>query len=283
MELPGGVLGTVVFVIFALVALYYLYHFLFTSSGLDRKDIQNGPIAANMNTPIVVSANNLPTLYEGGEYTVNVWVYVNDWSYQRGQNKHIVSIGGNNFLTFAIFLAPYANTLCVRVHTRSGKGIISGGASQTTPSPNASADDLSVENIKNIFGGMQASDILTSSTRPCDIPSFDLQKWVQVTLVLNNSTSDIYVDGKLARSCVLPGTFKVDRNNLQMKVCDYNGFGGFVSNVSAFNYSLNPEEVWRLYMKGPSANYTIWQYFQSLWNPNTTVGNVGYPKQNLIA
>jgi hypothetical protein len=283
MALPGGVLGTVVFVILALVGLYYLYQFLFASSGLDRKDLQNGPVAANMDNPIVIQAANLPTLYEGGEYTVNTWVYINDWSYNRGQNKHIVSIGGDQFLTFAIFLAPYTNTLNVRVHTKSSNGLVSGAASQAIPSPNASADDLSKGNIRNIFGGMQTPDGLTSTTRPCDVPSFDLQKWVQVTLVLNNSTSDVYIDGKLARSCVLPSTFKVDKNNLQLRICDYKGFGGFVSNISAFNYSLNPEEVWRLYMSGPAANYSIWQYFSSLWNPNVTIGSVGYPKQNLIA
>ena len=282
MALPGGVLGTVIFVILALVGLYYLYRFLFNSSGFDRKDYVNGPQAANMTAPIVVAADKLPALYEGGEYTASVWVYINDWSYRRGQNKHILSVGGDGFLTFAIFLAPYANTLNVRVHTKSGSGVASGAASQATPSPSASADDLSKANLANIFGGTQTPDGLTSSVRPCDIPSFELQKWVLVTVVLNNATSDVYVDGKLARSCVLPSTFKVDKNNLQLRICDYKGFGGFVSNTSLFNYSLNPEEVWRLYMAGPAANYSIWQYFSSLWNPNVTIGTVGYPKQNFL-
>jgi hypothetical protein len=283
MALPGGVLGTLIFVILALVSLYYLYQFLFYSSGFDRRDYVNGPQAANMAAPIIVAGDKLPALYEGGEYTANIWVYINDWSYNRGLNKHILSIGGDSFLTFAIFLAPYANTLNVRVHTRSGSGLPSGAPSQATPSPSASADDLSKANLANIFGNSQTPDGLTSSVRPCDIPSFELQKWVQVTVVLNNATSDIYIDGKLARSCVLPSTFKVDKNNQQLRICDHSGFGGFISNTSLFNYSLNPEEVWRLYMSGPSSNYSVWQYFSSLWNPNVTIGTVGYPKQNLIA
>jgi hypothetical protein len=284
MALPGGVLGTVIFVILALVGLYYLYQFLFSSSGFDRKDYVNGPQAANMAAPIIVGADKLPALYEGGEYTANIWVYINDWSYRRGQNKHILSVGGDDFLTFAIFLAPYANTLNVCVHTKSGNGGgTSGAPSQAPPSPSASADDLSKANLANIFAGTQTPDGLTSSVRPCDIPSFELQKWVQVTVVLNNATSDIYVDGKLARSCVLPSTFKVDKNNLQLKICAYNGFGGFISNTSLFNYSLNPEEVWRLYMSGPSASYSVWRYVKSLYDPNVTIGTVGYPKQNLIA
>jgi hypothetical protein len=281
MALPGGVLGTIIFVILALIAMYYLYRFLFASSGLDRINVLNGPIPANMTTPIIKPASDLPTLYEGGEYTANFWVYINDWSYNRGQNKHVLSFGGDNFLTFAVFLGAYTNTLSVRVHTRSGGDGVSGNPSQATPNPDSGSSDLRTANITNIFGKTQPLE-LTNPTRPCDIQSIDLQKWVQVSLVLNNSTCDVYLDGKLARSCVLPSTFKVDKNNLKMMVCNYGGFGGFVSNVSAFNYSLNPEEVWRLYMTGPSASYSLWTYIQSLFDPKVTIGSTGYPKQNLI-
>jgi hypothetical protein len=90
---------------------------------------------------------------------------------------------------------------------------------------------------------------------------------------------DVYIDGKLARSCVLAGNYKVNGQNLFMSVNNYKGFGGYISNISAYNYSLNPEQVWRLYMSGPNQKYTLLEYVMAIFNPAT---DVSYPKQNKL-
>jgi hypothetical protein len=278
-RLPGaGMVGSIVFPILALVVLYYMYKWLFGSNGLEGKQVLGGIKDAHPDKPYITTAADLPAIYEGGEYCVNTWLYINDYSVRRGLNKHVLSIGGSSYLTLAVFLGPYKNTLSVRVHTKdAGNGVLVAGSS---PSPQGAADDLSIATVQTIFTSVQTDNGLLNGTRPCDIPTIDMQKWVQLTVCLNGKTVDVYLDGKLTRSCILPATYKVDKSNLALRVCEYNGFGGFVSNVSAYNYALNPEQVWRLYMAGPGPQYGLLDYLTSLFDPKA-VAAFDYPKQNI--
>lgn len=280
--LPGGnLVGKVIFVIVALVALYYLYQWLFGPTGLEGKTVLNSVKEGNPDKPYVTFADGLPALYEGGEYSVNTWIYINDYSVNRGLNKPIFTLGGTSFLTVACYLGPYKNSLQVRVHTKQGGSTVVGAASQNPNPSDEATDNLSSEAVKALFGNLQQENSLIYTPRACDITSIDLQKWVQITVCLNNKTCDVYLDGKLARSCVLPSFYKVDKSNLALALCDYKGFGGFVSNTSAYNYALNPEQVWRLYMAGPGPQYGFLDYLRSLFDPKA-VSALDYPKQNIV-
>lgn len=279
--------GQILFVILVLVLLYYVYQFLFGPSGLEGKVLLNGIREANSEKPslVVPFDDKVPVLYEGGEYSVNFWIYIQDWSNRKGLNKHVLSIGGKNFLTLAVYLGPVKNSLQVRVQTKDGSDLTPGqGASGPMVSAANSAQDLSIAAVQSIFTNpvLATSSPMLTQEQPCDIPAIDLQKWVQVTVSLNNKTCDVYLDGKLARSCILPSFFKVDKAGLQLTATDFNGFGGFVSNVSVYNYSLNPEQVWRLYMSGPGPNYTLYDYVMSLFSKDSKISDISYPKKNIV-
>jgi hypothetical protein len=275
----SGLVAKLIVFILALVALYYLYQFLFGPSGMVGTKVLNKIIAANPDRPLVIPASQLPAIYAGGETTINGWIYINDYSINRGMNKPIFTLGGTSFLTLAVFLGPYKSSLGVRVHTREN-GDSTAVVTASGPGIGQSSDDLSTRSLSMLFGNMQQEGGLLSESRPCDIDSIDLQKWVQLTICLNNKTVDVFVDGKLARSCVLPTFYKVDTSGLALNICDFKGFGGFVSNVSVYNYALNPEQVWRLYMSGPGPEYGLLDYVQSLFDPSA-VGAFDYPKQNI--
>ena len=276
----GTMVSKVIFVVVMLIALYYLYQFLYSPSDLQGSVVLDTVSVSNPGTPYIVksentTSNKLPAIYEGGEYSINTWLYINDYSINRGQNKHVLTIGGSSFSTLVVFLGPYKNSLSVRVQTRSASGVSSGTSSDTSNNLTASA-------TQQLFTSLQSDSSLLDTNSPCDIQTIDLQKWVQVTVTLNNKTCDVYMDGKLARSCILPSFYRVDKSNLQLKMCDYNGFGGFISNTSAYNYALNPEQVWRLYMSGPGAQYTFLQYISGLFNPSAVM-KFDYPKQNITS
>jgi hypothetical protein len=285
----GSLVSKVIFVIVILVVLYYLYQFLYGSSAMVGTVVLNAINNANPTTPYVTpsaptkagsstsSGPTVPAIYEGGEFSINTWFYINDYSINRGQNKHVLELGGSSFSTLVLFLGPYKNSLSVRVQTSSPSRGASSGNSYLTGDQNV---DLTVSSVRNMFTSLQSESTLLENNVPCDISTVDMQKWVQATVVLNNKTCDVYIDGKLARSCVLPSFYRVDKSNFQLIQCNYNGFGGYVSNTSAYNYSLNPEQVWRLYMTGPGPQYTFGQYVASLFNPNSNM-TFGYPKQNI--
>ena len=276
----GGIIGKLIFAILAFVALYYLYQFLFGATGLEGKQVINTILPASPSTALVTSGKDLPAFYEGGEYTVNAWIYINDYSFNQGHNKHILQLGGDSFSTLLVYLGPYKNSLHVRVHTKENTSTVQ--PASPNPSAEDSSDLLTADFVKSRFTSIENESSLYNPTRPCDIPSVDMQKWIQVTVTLNNKICDVYVDGKLARSCILSSFFKVDRNNLRLSLVDYRGFGGFISNVSSYNYSLNPEEVWRMYMAGPGTQYTFWEYIGAMFDPKA-FNTVNYPKMNITA
>lgn len=283
----------IVFIILSLYALYYLYKFLFASSGLKGDlvvgkitDANTGVSADSKYAPIVVQGEKFPVLLEGGEYSVNFWMYINDWSVRHGSNKHVLSLGGitgtasqTNYATLLVYLGGNKNTLSVRVDNKDRSGSSTtpaptGSSSTSTSSLNAPTSLSEAEITAKMTGTPSSMDGL----EVCDLENVDLQKWVLISVVLNNKTCDVYMDGKLARSCILPSFFRVNKltTGSQARFCDYGGFGGFISNASFYNYALNPEQVWRYYMSGPIPEYSLMDYLKGLFTPDAI--SYDYPK-----
>jgi hypothetical protein len=146
---------------------------------------------------------------EGLEFSYSVWIYVQDWTQ-----------GWKN-----IFV----------------KGATGGGSNSTrAPGLWLYPDTNSLHARINTFA---------SPNEGCDIKNIPLQKWVHITYVLNNRTVDIYIDGKLERSCVLRGVPKL--NDEPVRVCDNGGFFGKISNLVYFRYAMKPDEVYKIYASGP--------------------------------
>jgi hypothetical protein len=269
---------TLVVVVLLAVSLYYLYKFLYGTGGIVRYDVLKGPRnAVRKDTEgIMTRSDVLPPLYEGGEYAVSFWIYINDYKYRRDLNKHVLSLGGTGvtgFDTLRVYLGAFKNTLSVRVHSRAtgstpAGAVASGPVTDTLPRAGFNSD------FDQIPQGLDQSFFPS-----CDLTAVDLQRWVNITVALNGRTCDVYMDGKLARSCVLPSFYKVDPAGYQLSLLDKGGFGGYVSNVSTFGYALNPEEVYRIYMAGPGPQYTLYQWLTSLFDPKA-VASLEYPKMN---
>jgi hypothetical protein len=105
-----------------------------------------------------------------------------------------------------------------------------------------------------MFQPMASDDSLLNGTPlQCDIPEIDLQRWTMVTVVLSGKTIDVYIDGKLSRSCVTPSYFKVDpTEDVTLNLLDRGGFDGYIGNTTVGSYSMNPDEIYRTYLSGPN-------------------------------
>lgn len=84
----------------------------------------------------------------------------------------------------------------------------------------------------------------------CDIDNVPLQKWVHMGIILDNRTVDIYVDGKLERSCVMRGVPKLNKSPLQFG--SDGGFYGQLSRMQYFNRALNANDIHDIYQRGPN-------------------------------
>ena len=83
----------------------------------------------------------------------------------------------------------------------------------------------------------------------CDIRNIPLQKWVNIAYVLDTRTVDIYIDGKLERSCVLRGVPILNQDPVH--VAAGGGFYGQIAKMQYFTKALKPSDVAEIYSEGP--------------------------------
>jgi hypothetical protein len=268
---PLSIVATIARILIFFIGLYLLYviyNWLFNSSTTTSYKLIDGVmIANNVGTPPTIAKKDAPFLVPGGSFSVSGWVYVSDFhGANNNQRKNILSIlNPDGSVALVAYLGMFTNTLHVRAFR---------------PDEECAAGESNVmdSNYYNtLFGGGINSSITDDPNSVCDIANFNLQKWVLVTIVHDAKTLDIYLDGKLARSCILPESPKVNPTGYTIKVADKNGFNGFISNMQAFDYNLNPEQVWRIYMNGPGGALSLWDYIAGLFNPSS-VGTLTYPK-----
>jgi hypothetical protein len=67
---------------------------------------------------------------------------------------------------------------------------------------------------------------------------------------------DLYIDGKLVRTCLLPGTAQVNTTS-DLYVTPKGGFDGWTSKIQYYPNALNPQEVWNIYSQGYSTGLNI--------------------------
>lgn len=277
---PIGRVIPVLLVFVGLIGLYYLYQYLFGSRSTNSFTLIEKTETASIDAskPIIISSDKLPIIYEGGEFTISTWIYVNNWSYRQGFNKSIISIGGPNFDTIRVYLGGYKPSISVRLQTRE-KSSMSHTVPSAATATNSTIDGGSSMQIGSLdkgtqnatFNILQTESSLLDSSPLCDLPSIDLQRWVNLTISVNGKTVDVYYDGKLSRSCVLPSFFKVDAGGYSATLLAYGGFGGKISTTTMYDSALNPEQVYKNYMAGPEPITNIFSWISSFFTPGISV------------
>ena len=87
------------------------------------------------------------------------------------------------------------------------------------------------------------------------VENFSIQKWVNLTISFYNRTLDIYLDGKLVKTNVLPNTLYCDgSSDYDVLITPNGGFSGLTSGFQYYPNSLNPTQAWDIYTKGYSTS-----------------------------
>jgi hypothetical protein len=248
-----------------LLGIYYLYQYLFGPKTANQYVLLSEQKAADVepSKPILVTSEKLPMLYEGGEFTVSTWIYVSNWGHRSGRNKSIFRLGGPNFDTIRIYLGGRKPKVHVRIQTKETNSSI---ASVPSNPNQANEESLTVQTLNTVFDSMQTdSGLLDDASPMCDLPEIDLQRWVNITAAVNGRTVDVYVDGKLVRSCVLPSFYKVDAGGYSAYLLSYGGFGGFIASTSMYDTALNPEAIYKNYIAGPEPITSLGDWIRSMF------------------
>lgn len=249
--------------IFALIALalYYFYKWLNGSGELTDVVLYTNAVDGlpgydtTRATTFSPSNSDIPMLFSGGEYSFSTWIYVTDWTSRKGKNKAILTLagGGNAYVTTVVYLGEYVPKLGIRTSTSD------------TNSANLTPDELN--KIVAPTGVSATTPYTDSSTdfKTCDIESVDLQRWVNITVVLSGRTQDVYIDGKMSRSCILPGMFKVDGDKPTITLGGPGGFAGFIGTTKAANFAYSPDQVYKTYQNGP-LDTSLWTKIKSYFD-----------------
>ena len=269
--------------IFALIglALYYFYKWLNGSGELTDVVVYTSvsdALPGMATKPYVIAPENsdIPALFTGGEYSVSTWVYITSWEVNKGFNKPFLSLsgGGGDFKTLVLYLGQNIPKLSIRTSTSDGSAG-STGVSLTT----AELTKIRPTN-GNGFGTSPYTDS-GSDFKICDVESVDIQRWVNITVVLTGRTQDVYIDGKMSRSCVLPSMFMVDGDSPQIILGGPYGFGGLIGTTRAANFAYSPDQVYKNYQNGPM-DTSIWSKIKGYLDPSQYTVGVKAKSSNVV-
>lgn len=145
-------------------------------------------------------------------YAISIWFYINNWNYRIGETKTILER-------------------------------ISGG--EVSPSITLGANTNSITVSMNLSTSTEANPI----THECVVNDIPLQRWTNMIMSINGTALDIYIDGKLIKTCILGGVPKI-LNDAPVKVTPGRGFSGYTGRLQFFSSPLNPTEAYNIYKDG---------------------------------
>ena len=222
---PLTIVLTVVVVILVFMLLRYLM-----SDPNTLQDLQDGKTTSTIE-PDSLATNG--SSVASSNFAYSCWFYVNDWNYRYGEPKVIFGRMGAS-------------------SDASGGSIE--GVSGLDPCPAVVLGAIE-NNLMVALGCYPGAD--TQPTTPggktvvhtCSVANIPIQRWVNLIVSVYGRTMDLYIDGKLVRTCLLPGVASVN-NNAKIFVTPKGGFDGWTSKLEYYPNSLNPQDAWNIYVKG---------------------------------
>lgn len=180
----------------------------------------------------IIKGNQAPLSSDGqGGYGMQWWMYIKDWNYGYGKQKSVVKrpdATNSAVMNPHISLHPTDNSLQVSVSVFPAT---EGGASKSAPAPaghSGSTDDVYV----------------------CEVPNIPLQTWFSVSVTVFGRNMDIYIDGKLVKSCFLSGVPKPAVGDIQLT--PEGGFSGRICGFYHYPRMLTPADAQTFYNAGTS-------------------------------
>jgi len=155
------ILITIVIVLVSLTVLFFIYKFVGGSSLASGVQIIKAQVPANIAHPSLPSISGL---YEGGDYAVSVWVYINSYNINRNTRKHVLEIGGANFSTLLIALGAFKNTLMVRTHSRDSESVVVGSSNSANSGSTTTRSGPSIPPSSMGATGTTGTTATTTST-----------------------------------------------------------------------------------------------------------------------
>jgi hypothetical protein len=254
-----GIIITVVLIILVIMFFIFIFNDPYTLSNL-----QNGQNMSTINaSSLATNGSNIPS----SNFAYSIWFYINDFNYQYGTPKVIFGRMGAT--------------------SNSTSGSIPNVAGlNPCPAVVLGAIQNNLDIFLTCYPGLNKnpnSNLTTSSTNnsivhKCSVANVPVQKWVNLVISVYGRSLDVYIDGKLVRTCLLPGVANIN-NNSNIYITPSGGFNGWTSKFQYYPNSLNPQEVYNIYTRGYGGNlftnfFNSYEVQITLLENGTSQGNI---------
>jgi hypothetical protein len=285
---------TLVIFIGVLIGLYYLYNWLYGSQEI-QSDVDLVPagkpldFSKSTGTNPSIAQYDINGIQDGGQYSMTFWVYISKTSGFTSGNgtipklAHFIDISNDRFNTTA---ASKGKTLIfVGMNPQDGSLIVRQNAADDVGIDNAASKISSISYpLTDLINNYNATNSTYTTDDRCDILNgIEYQRWVMIGVVANSRTLDVYIDGKLARSCVYKAPFGVDASgspNIKATIGNNEAgkLNGFMSSGKFYNYAVTPDKMWSKYMAGPKGEFSFSSFFNTMFSTEFTVNTSDAPK-----
>lgn len=220
-------LKLIIGVVIVVIILYLIWTFFFTSVKMLVSFQSANTLNCMSGKDVAQSGLN--------NYSFSVWAYISEWTGNYGAPKNIISIRNTTIGVdpnlFQLYLDPTRNDLHIYVRD------VNAGQGQES------------KNMKST----------------CSVTNFPVQSWVNISISVYNRAIDVYIDGKLVRTCSLKnvaspinaastiyiggGSSSGSSNNCQGGG-DLAGFTGYIASVLYNPDIISPQDAWNTYARG---------------------------------
>lgn len=170
------------------------------------------PVSGKAKT--VIPAANAP-IGANGTFGLQFWMYLSDWDFNFSKEKTVVK--------------------------RIGTGTSTDVSPHITLHPTDNSLQVKIAIYPNSAGGTAATSS-TGDSFTCTVENVPLQRWFAVSVTVFQRNVDIYIDGRLVKSCVLPGVPKPVLGDVIIGD-DSLGFSGSVCNLKSYTGMLGPTDA----------------------------------------
>jgi len=242
----------IIFILILLVVLLIVYLIRYTMGNTYslQSGVKNGKDMTTFSAKTLASSET-----PSSNFAYSVWLYVNDWNYQYGKPKVLFGRMGSKSDT----VDPLT------------------GISGTDPCPLVKLGSL--ENSVEInLACFSTTDSKQTTIHKCIVSNIPIQRWVNLAVSVYGRTLDVYMNGKLVKTCVMPGIAKVN-NNADVFLTPNGGFDGWTSKFAYFPMPINPEDAWTTYTKGPTglmSGLSTYQVQLSLMKNGETLNSAAF-------
>ena len=125
---------------------------------------------------------------------------------------------------------------------------------EVTGFTNMFQNNTSVEGF-NIFNMLRPSTTkegvaVQPKTHTCTVRNIPIQKWVNIIISFNGTTLDVYMNGKLVKTCIMKNPVQISGDSDVIITPSNSTFSGQTSKFKFWNTPMDPQRAWYTYSDG---------------------------------